>query len=467
VIGKVVRGSHVGGLLRYLFGPGRANEHTDPHLVATWADAPSVLEPRSSFSRLTGFLEQPLNASARPVRKTVWHASLRVAPGDRRLSDEEWATVAQEVVHRTGFAPKGDDDGCRWIAVRHADDHIHLVVTLARQDGRRVSTSNDFHRLGDACRWAEEHLGLTVTPGRDRTATKRATRAETEKAARGGRWEAPRIRLQREVRTAAAAASDQSGFLQRLKSAGVLVRPRYSQRNPGEITGYSVALPGDHSSVGEPVWYGGGKLASDLTWTKLARRWTPQAPSSSASHERLSGAARTAAWARAHRITAQATKLLGQLATSNPNAAADIAHSTADALNVTARVVEGRKGGPLTEAATAYDRAGRELWGRTAVRTSTGDGMRAAARILSFAGRAHRGESAQFLHLVTQLIALTEAVAQMRDAQGRAAQAEAARRAAHHLRHVAPSRGLDGAPNRQRPKHPLGAQQAAATRSER
>ena len=34
MIGKVVRGAMSGRLLRYLYGPGRANEHTDPHLVA-------------------------------------------------------------------------------------------------------------------------------------------------------------------------------------------------------------------------------------------------------------------------------------------------------------------------------------------------------------------------------------------------------------------------------------------------
>jgi hypothetical protein len=466
VIGKVVRGSHVGGLLRYLFGPGRANEHTDPHLVASWDTAPSALEPRGSFSTLTGLLEQPLSASARPIDKPVWHASLRVAPGDRRLNDEEWAMVAREVVHRTGFAPNGDDAGCRWVAVRHADDHIHLVVTLARQDGRRASTSNDFHRLGAACRWAEAHFGLTVTPGRDRTAAKRATRAETEKAARRGHREAPRIRLQREVRTAAAAATDHSGFLHQLRSAGLLVRPRYSQHDSGQITGYAVALPGDHTSLGKPVWYGGGKLAADLSWTKLARRWTPQGAPVPAASDRLSGPARTAAWARASRTATEATKLLRRLATSDPNAAADVAHATADVLNVTARVVEGRMGGPLTDAAAAYDRAGRELWGRMANKTPTGDGVRAAARMLSAAGRAHRGESAQFLHLITRLTALIDAVAALRDAQGRAAQAQAASRTAQHLRRVAPRNVLD-VPHPQRRSHRAQASRPSTPRGSR
>jgi len=32
---------------------------------------------------------------------------------------------------RTGLAPFGDALGVRWVAVRHAADHIHLVATLA------------------------------------------------------------------------------------------------------------------------------------------------------------------------------------------------------------------------------------------------------------------------------------------------------------------------------------------------
>ena len=46
VIGKIStpRGEHVQPLLYYLFGPGRREEHTDPHLVAGWRH-PADLEP--------------------------------------------------------------------------------------------------------------------------------------------------------------------------------------------------------------------------------------------------------------------------------------------------------------------------------------------------------------------------------------------------------------------------------------
>ena len=162
----------------------------------------------------------------------MWHCAVRAAPGDRRLTDAEWREVARDVVARTGFAPEGDDGGCRWVAVRHADDHIHLVVTLARQDGAPVRVSNDYYRVGEACRVAETRLGLTRTAARDRTAAPRPTRGESEKASRKSRPEPTRVVLQREVRTAAAGALTGEEFLARLTDAGRLVRPRVSPSPP-------------------------------------------------------------------------------------------------------------------------------------------------------------------------------------------------------------------------------------------
>jgi hypothetical protein len=106
-------------------------------------------------------------------------------------------------VDRTGLAPTGDDLGVRWVAVRHAGDHIHIVATLARQDGTRPRTWNGFYRVREACQQAEEQLGLRATAPADRTAVRRATRAETEQSVRRGWAEPPRATLRREVATAA------------------------------------------------------------------------------------------------------------------------------------------------------------------------------------------------------------------------------------------------------------------------
>lgn len=51
------------------------------------------------------------------------------------------------------------------------------------------------------------------------------------------------------------------------------MRQRFSQRTAGELTGFAVAAPGDVNVAGQPVWYGGGKLAADLTLPILRHRW--------------------------------------------------------------------------------------------------------------------------------------------------------------------------------------------------
>src|SRR6185437_7689552 len=191
-------------------------------------------------------------------------------------SDDEWAQIAHDVMNRTGLSRYGEEDeAVRWIAVRHADDHIHLVVMLARQDGRRPSARNDRYRVRDACRAAERAYGLRSTGPADRTAPRCPTRAENEQATRHGLDEAPRVTLRRAVSTAAASSATAQEFFARLQAAGITVRPRYSTKSPAQVTGYAVALNGDVNKDGKPVWYSGGKLAADLTWPKLALRWHP------------------------------------------------------------------------------------------------------------------------------------------------------------------------------------------------
>ena len=45
MIRRVFHGRSPYGLVRYLYGEGRRNEHTEPHLIASWDDDPAGLEP--------------------------------------------------------------------------------------------------------------------------------------------------------------------------------------------------------------------------------------------------------------------------------------------------------------------------------------------------------------------------------------------------------------------------------------
>ncbi|HEY7432861.1 MAG TPA: hypothetical protein VH641_19235 [Streptosporangiaceae bacterium] len=109
----------------------------------------------------------------------------------------EWAQVAAAIMQRTGLAAEHDELGVRWVAVRHAADHVHIVATLARQDGGRPRVWNDFYRVREACQDTERRFALCPTAPGDRTAARRPTRAESEQAARRGWDETPRARLRR------------------------------------------------------------------------------------------------------------------------------------------------------------------------------------------------------------------------------------------------------------------------------
>jgi hypothetical protein len=439
VIGKIStpRGEHVGPLLYYLFGPGRREEHTDPHIVAGWRH-PASLEPplrpdgKRDFTKLTGLLLQPQAAlGKRAYARSVWHCAMRAAPEDRMLSDDEWAAIACEVMHSTGLSPYGqEDEAVRWVAIRHGDDHIHIVAMLARQDGGRPGLSWERYKVRAACLAAEQRYGLRSTAPADRTAAHRPTRAENEKAARRGLDEAPRITLRRQVTTAAASADGEQEFFARLDAAGVLVRKRFSVKDPGQVTGYSVALPGDTNRDSGPVWYGGGKLAPDLSWPKLRQRWTPHRATPGRPPLNLTAGERNAVWEHATRVAADATAQIRNLAWTDPAAAADAAWATSDTLHLAAAMLGSRI---LRQAADAYDRAARSPYGRIPPPTPAGNRLRQAARLLSAFAYLTGDRSMAPIVLITKLAALAEAVAELRDAQQHAAQAAAARAAAERL----------------------------------
>lgn len=279
VIGRVQRrGNDVSRLLYYLYGKGRRNEHKDPHLVAGWLPTAELEPPvrpggQRDFRRLTGLLELPRALHRGSVPDGwVWHCTVRAAPGDK-LPDGAMKRIAEELMHATGLSEHGfEDDGVPWIAVDHGDDHIHIVATLVRQDGRPVRLSNEYFRVGAVMRWAEREYVLRPGAQTDRTAPKRPSPAEQEKAVRAGLPEPARVMLRRAVEAAAASARAEHEFLGGLEARGVQVL-LHSDANSAGPVGYAVRLPGDRAADGGPVWFGGGKLAADLTLPKLRRRW--------------------------------------------------------------------------------------------------------------------------------------------------------------------------------------------------
>ena len=73
------------------------------------------------------------------------------------------------------------------------------------------------------------------------------------------------------MREASVASKDEAEFVRRLRGSGALVRPRFETGGKEAVVGYSVALrTGDGDTR---IWFGGGKLARDLTFPNLRQFW--------------------------------------------------------------------------------------------------------------------------------------------------------------------------------------------------
>ena len=75
------------------------------------------------------------------------------------------------------------------------------------------------------------------------------------------------------MRACAGASQNESEFVTRLRKHGLQVRPRYAEGGTIQVTGYSVRLAVGGDDRGRAVWYGGGRLARDLTLPALRRGW--------------------------------------------------------------------------------------------------------------------------------------------------------------------------------------------------
>ncbi|MFJ3667768.1 mobilization protein [Streptomyces sp. NPDC090106] len=425
------RGSETIGLVRYLYGPGTKEEHIDPHLVAAFdpLTPDPGRDPKATYEQLQRLLDQPVNALPAGKRpdKHVWHLSVRAAPEDPVLSDEDWAAIARRMVAATGIAPDGDEQACRWVAVRHADDHIHIIATLVRDDGRRPRLHNEARRAQAECRRVEADYDLRRVPAGDGTAAKPPTSAERHKAEREGRDRTAREELRETVRRAVAGATSTDEFLSRLKDAGLLLRTKALPS--GDLQGYKVALPDDRNGNKEPVYYAGSTLAPDLSLPRIRKRFSGNTPDQGTDTPEVSSGP---AMARRRTATAAWQAVLVIDHGEDAQVAAYIA-TAGEVLDALAKTSAAHTRAELREAAFVFERATRSH-----VQAEHGHDrtLRQAARDLIHGGPAlGRGEDgATTAMVIDMLFFLVTAAAHWHAKKHHAQQAAAALRAAEHLR---------------------------------
>ncbi|WP_413757967.1 mobilization protein [Streptomyces sp. MMBL 11-3] len=431
------QGTSTLGLLRYLYGKGTHEEHIDPHLVASFDGmAPDPgRDPSATKEDLAHLLDQPLHlldADQRP-EKHVWHCSVRAAPDDPVFTDEQWANIARRILVATGIDP-GDGAGCRWAAVRHADDHVHIIATLVREDGRRPDHHRSGKRAQAEARLIEADYNLRRVTSGDGTAAKPTTSAERHKAQRLGQERAAREELRETVRRAVAGATSTDEFLDRLKGAGLLVRTRVLPS--GDLKGYTVALLGDRNGDKEPIYYAGSTLAPDLSLPRIQERFVPETVSLDTTdcerpeHPTVSSAPASARRSATH--AAWAALLVLDQGCDDGEAAAQIA-ATGEVLDALAKTSALHTRDELRQAAWEFERACRSH-ARAEFRYA--QGLRRAARDLVQGGPAFsRGEDGAGTAMVLDmLVFFAVATAHWHAQRQHAQQAEAARRTVEHLR---------------------------------
>ncbi|EST29623.1 relaxase/mobilization nuclease domain-containing protein [Streptomyces roseochromogenus] len=422
-------GSNTRGLLAYLYGPGRQDEHLDPHIVAAFAML-GMPDPgrdeNATLTQLARHLDAPVQLRnsefGKKVTDHVWHCPVRAAPEDRYLSDAEWGEIARRIVEAAGIAPAGDDLACRWIAVRHADDHIHILATTVREDGRRPKLHDSGIRVGDACRQIEKDYGLRQLKKGDRTAARPPSQAEMHKAERLG-WEQPsRAWLQDRIRAAIPHATNAEELLAYLEADGIAVKPR---RGPsGDLLGYAVGRPGDLNKNGEQIFHPGGKIAPDLTLPKLQARLEAGRPEEHPTARRN----------RPTTVWHQATDALDTLHADLADDAHAQAHVTAfgELLEATAQKAPVRLKAELRAASKAFARAERS---QIRAEDRAAHALRLAARDIAHTATGPDGSA--LAALLAALVWATIVAARWHEAKDHAHQAEAARRAVQHLQAAA------------------------------
>jgi hypothetical protein len=297
---NISRGSRMSGLMVYLAGGGRHNEHEEQHLVAgnsaivtmhgygvldrnaALAIARDLDEPRVKLGVAVTRNERVVDTETGEVTNTrvaadVWHCSLSLRAEEGQLTDEKWGAIAQDFVDRMGFTEAGSGKAdCRWVAVRHGlstngNDHVHIAVSLVREDGTKAPTHNDFKHAQSVCRDLERDYGLEQLESRERGIGERGIKPGEQARAQRTGYEVEAHKLERIVRAASVASVDEGEFVRRLRRGGVLIRPRFAAGRDDVVAGFSVALRPEKGT--QPIWYGGGRLARDLTLPRMREGW--------------------------------------------------------------------------------------------------------------------------------------------------------------------------------------------------
>lgn len=462
MIPNIVTGGDTGGLMRYLVGPGRANEHENPHVIAgsrdivrKWGDWETISVSQASeiATRLDAYMHETgtfptgktrrFNPATGQVEWTgeieathVWHCSLSLSPEEAALGDEVWGRIASDFMDEMGFTGSDGKAPCRWVAIHHGSaknggDHIHIAATIVREDGTKWSPWYDQRRAQKACNVLEHRYGLLVVESREHGRGSRCDSAAAQNAAkRAGASRTDRAVLEERLRAAATASASEADFVRQARRLGVRLHPRFAHGRTDIVVGYSAALRTENGQ--QTRWWGGGRIARDLTLTQLRTRWEDTPTSALEAVEAWKGHYPKRApydgplWEDRIRALGHFRAHLEQLSPTDrvglANASADIA-GLLHAQAITARTSGGRD---MLERAAAQVGRCAQLKTRPADKRMVDVGARMASDLaLSIAATSPHMAAVALAHATVDLV---QAIADLHEAAGQAATAAAIER---------------------------------------
>lgn len=272
MIAKISTGSDPKGLAAYLHGPGKATPHSYRNeagrlIVGGKVICGSVSVTEKNQLRWGRDFERAAKSNVR-VKKSVWHCSLRCAPGDRTLTDAEFSDIAQTVAERMGF------ENHPWVAVRHDEDHIHIAVSRVDFEGSTWKNSHDRWKVVEVMREVEQQHRLIQVASPERARGRQISTGEQRKAERTGK--VPQRDGLREIVLAARDISAGQGMeafeaVVDRNPFKATVEFRRNVASTGRMNGYSFRMAGYNDAEGKPIWLPASKLSRDLSWSKLKK----------------------------------------------------------------------------------------------------------------------------------------------------------------------------------------------------
>jgi len=332
-----------GGLVDYLAN--NSGLHQNQHMVAGSVKYPGLMD-KAMVQQVAADLRYNQQLTGKVIDKGhMMHITLSVDSSNGQLSDARWQGIANDFMQGMRFTGAGMSP-VRWTAVNHGAngdgaDHIHIAMSLVRENGKQVSMHRNFERASALATKLEQKYAVGVLQSRLALVGAGAvpySHQEIREAQEQGRPEPARVTLERDIRAMALEARTEAGFVSLVRSSGILLIP--FPRETGMVTGYSVALPVAEGH--KPQFFAGGRLAKDLSLPQLRRRWP------------LNKAASQYAWrgkidqepeAETETVTAeqaaQALQTLGQtIADPTPGEFVEASHDLAGLLAIASRELE-------------------------------------------------------------------------------------------------------------------------------